>query len=70
MKTPRTGRGRPTADTNVADEALLQAWHASRTTGASRREFAAERAMTPDELERVVQRASKRLVKDHGHDGD
>lgn len=70
MNTPRTGRGRPTADTNVADEALLQAWHASRTTGVSRRQFAAVRSMTPDELERVIQRATKRIVKDHGHDAD
>lgn len=63
MSSPSRGRGRPSKNTNIEDETLLLGWQAAQPNGVSRREFARQRSMTPEELERAIQRASKRLAK-------
>jgi hypothetical protein len=60
MASLERGRGRPAHKTHVEDETLLRSWRAAQAGGVSRKEFAAQRSMSSDELERVIQRASKR----------
>ena len=63
MSSASRGRGRPRAGTDSEDDSILRAWHAVQVSGVSRREFATQHSMSSDELERIIQRASKRLVK-------
>jgi len=56
--------GCPSAETHAADEVVLRDWKTAQAGGMSRREFAAQREISPEELERTVQRASKRLAKE------
>lgn len=61
--TNKRGRGRPTVDSHIDDEQLLQDWRAAHAAGMSRKDFAAQRAMTPQQLERAIQRVTKRQAK-------
>ena len=63
MSIPGKRRGRPPGSTHAADESILKDWHAAQVAGNTRKEFAARHAMSVDELERIVQRASKRVGK-------
>jgi hypothetical protein len=60
MKPATNGRGRPPKGTQAEDVAILQAWRMAQSSGVSRKQFAVEQSLSPDELERAIQRASKR----------
>ncbi|BBO31592.1 hypothetical protein PLANPX_1204 [Lacipirellula parvula] len=61
MDMPRRTPGRPHLDTHAEDAAILRSWREAKAEGITRREFAEQRSMSRDDLERVIQRATKRL---------
>jgi hypothetical protein len=61
MSIPGKRRGRPPSSTHAADEAILKDWQAAQRAGESRKEFASRHSMNIDDLERIIQRARKRL---------
>ena len=61
MSTPIKRRGRPPSSTHAADEAILNDWEAAQRAGETRKEFASRHSMSIDDLERIIQRARKRL---------
>lgn len=65
MDTGRRTAGRPRLITYAQDDAVLQAWREAQAGGVSRRTFASQRSMNVDELEKLIQRVSKRQAKDH-----
>ena len=61
MSIPEKRRGRPPSSTHAPDEAILNDWQAAQRAGETRKGFASRQSMSIDDLERIIQRARKRL---------
>ncbi|BBO35148.1 hypothetical protein [Lacipirellula parvula] len=68
MDMPRRAPGRPHLNTEAEDAVILRVWREAQAEGITRREFAEQRSMSRDDLERVIQRATKRQSKHQAND--